>query len=421
MGTNAMRRSGALNFLSALGVKTPPGIATGKRTKEELAATAAADAAAKTTVLGRMGSMVTAIKGRSAQITKLVDSLPVPDSVKSFVHDPKSLLPKSARDMLDTAQSSFGQIGEPADLESAEPPKESVVLAATTGAGTPKSALKKGSRVTIAPTPTFSEDIVVDGGIQLTNTQARTPTQLRRPLRNTIMDDTYDVYDTDNLDNTYENTLIRDPAPTTSNFVRNPGSFGTPLVKPKIPTPTLPEGCKCEACLAAKAAHEPPPPSVSTADVMKQLEDLKKFMVEQMKPPAPVAPAPVPESIPVAPVPVPVSASEPAERLPKIVYPGNSWSHTPPTNQTQPLTNNSEITLPEVQVKEVPIVKAPELPVTETPVTEAQELTKVLETPVKETQEPPKVTLEVNAHELEEIRAILAERQKDCAVKSIKD
>jgi hypothetical protein len=464
MGTNAMRRSGALNFLGALGVKTPPGIATGKRTKEELAAAAAADAAAKTTVLGRMGTMVTAIKGRSAQITKLVDSLPVPDSVKSFVHDPKSLLPKSARDMLDTAQSSLGQIGEPADLESAEPPKESVVLAT-------KSALKKGSRVTIAPTPTFSEDIVVDGGIQLTNTQARTPTQLRRPLRNTIMDDTYDVYDTDNLDNTYENTLIRDPAPTTSNFVRNPGSLGTqggpfgpqggpfgtqgvlPLVKPKIPIPTLPEGCKCEACLAAKAAHEPPPPSVSTADVMKQLEDLKKFMVEQMKPPAPVAPAPVapapvapapvPEQILVAPVTVPVSASEPAERLPKIVYPGNSWSNTPATNQTQSLTSNPEITffkkeepLPEVQVTEVPVVKAPELPVTEvpvtetpvtevslteTPVTEAQELTKVLETPVTETQEPPKVTLEVNAHELEEIRAILAERQKDCAVKSIKD
>ena len=452
MGTNAMRRSGALNFLGALGVKTPPGIATGKRTKEELAAAAAADAAAKTTVLGRMGTMVTAIKGRSAQITKLVDSLPVPDSVKSFVHDPKSLLPKSARDMLDTAQSSLGQIGEPADLESAEPPKESVVLAATSGVGTPKSALKKGSRVTIAPTPTFSDDIVVDGGIQLTNTQARTPTQLRRPLRNTIMDDTYDVYDTDNLDNTYENTLIRDPAPTNSNFVRNPGSFGTqgvlPLVKPKIPTPTLPEGCKCEACLAAKAAHEPPPPSVSTADVMKQLEDLKKFMVEQMKPPAPVAPAPVPEQILVAPITVPVPASEPAERLPKIVYPGNSWSNTPATNQTQSLTSNPEITffkkeepLPEVQVTEAPVVKTPEVPVTETPVTEtpvtetpvtevpltetpvteAQEQTKALETHVTETQEPPKVTLEVNAHELEEIRAILAERQKDCAVKSIKD
>jgi hypothetical protein len=196
---------------------------------------------------------------------------------------------------------------------------------------------------------------------------------------------------------------------------------------------------------------------------MKQLEDLKKFMVEQMKPPAPVAPAPVapapvapapvPEQILVAPITVPVPASEPAERLPKIVYPGNSWSNTPATNQTQSLTSNPEITffkkeepLPEVQVTEVPVVKAPELPVTETPVTEtpvtetpvtelpvtevpvtetpvteAQELTKVLETPVTETQEPPKVTLEVNAHELEEIRAILAERQKDCEVKSIKD
>jgi len=399
MGTNAMRRSGALNFLSALGVKTPPGIATGKpRTKEELAAAAAADAAAKTTVLGRMGSMVTAIKGRSAQITKLVDSLPVPDSVKSFVHDPKSLLPKSARDILDTAQSSFGQIGESADLENAEPPKESVVLA-------PKSALKKGSRVTIAPTPTFSDDVVLDGGIQLTNRQPRTP------VRSTTTNNTYD----DVYDNNYENTLIREPAPTTSNFVRNTGSFGTPLVKPKIPIPTLPEGCKCEACLAAKAAHAPPPPPPpSTTDVMRQLEDLKKFMVEQMKPPAPATPAP--EQIPVASVTVPVSVSEPAERLPKIVYPGNDLSHTPPTNQTQSLT-------PEVKVTEVPVVKAPELPVTEPPVTETpvketQELPKVSETPVTETQEPPKVTLEVNAHELEEIRAILAERQKDYQVRS---
>ena len=142
-----------------------------------------------------------------------------------------------------------------------------------------------------------------------------------------------------------------------------------------------------------------------------------------MKPPAPVTPAPVtpaPEQISVAPVTVPVSASEPAERLPKIVYPGNDWSHTPPTNQTQPLTNNSEITLPEVQVKEVPIMKAPELPVTETPVTETP-VTETQEQPkatATEKQEPPKVTLEVNAHELEEIRAILAERQKDYQLSS---
>jgi len=379
MGTNAMRRSGALNFLGALGVKTPPGIATGRpRTKEELAA----DAAGKTSVLGRMGSMVTAIKGRSAQITKLVDSLPVPDSVKSFVHDPKSLLPKSAQDLLDTAQNSFGQTGEPADLENVEQPK------ATAVAQTPKSILKKDSRVTIAPTPTFSDDVVLDGSIQLTNTRASTQMQQRRPMRNTIMNDTYDVYDTDNLDNTYENTLIREPAHSSS-FVRNPGSFGpqggsfrtqggSTYIRPNIPTPTLPEGCKCEACLAAKAAHEPPPPSVSTADVMKQLEDLKKFMVEQMKPPAPVAPVapvapapPVPVT-PLVPIPVPVSESEPAARLPKIIY-----SETP-TNQTQYLIANPEITVKKVE-----------------PVTE------VTETPVTET------------HELEEIRALLAERQKD--------
>ena len=351
-----------------------------------------------------MGSMVTAIKGRSAQITKLVDSLPVPDSVKSFVHDPKSVLPKSARDLLDTAQSSLGQTGEPADLENADKPK------ATAVAQTPKSILKKESRVTIAPTPTFSDDVVVDGGIQLTNTRASTPTQLRRPVRNTIMDDTYDVYNTDNVDNAYENTLIHDPAQSSS-FVRNPGSLGTQggpfgpqggsfrtqggsfrsqggstYIRPNIPTPILPEGCKCEACLAAKAAHEPPPPSVSTADVMKQLEDLKKFMVEQMKPPAaaPVVPAPVAPTAPVVPVvppglitpleavPVPVSAYEPAARLPKIVY-----SETP-TNQTQYLTGNPEITITKVE----PVVEAPAATVAET-------------------------------HELDEIRALLAERQKD--------
>jgi hypothetical protein len=404
MGTNAMRRSGALNFLGALGVKTPPGIATGKRTKEELAAAAAADEAGKKTVLGRMGSIVTAIKGRSAQITKLVDSLPVPDSVKSFVHDPKSVLPKSARDMLDTAQSSFGQTGEPADLENAEQSKAQVAPQ------TPKSILKKDSRVTISPTPTFSDDIVLDGGIQLTNRQARTPTQQRTPVRNTIMNDTYDVYDTDNLDNTYENTLIREPNQSSS-FVRNPGSLGTQggstPIRPKIPTPTLPEGCKCEACLAAKAAHEPPPPSVSTADVMKQLEDLKKFMVEQMKPPTPAAPvaAAVPASpvtavaapviiTSVVPIPVPVSEFEPAARLPKIVY-----SETP-INQTQYLTGNPEITF----VKKVEtVVEA--LPVTVTEVVEAP-VAEVTETKVvEEIQEPPAT--------IEPIPTILAETQKD--------
>jgi len=442
MGTNAMRRSGALNFLGALGVKTPPGIATGKRTKEELAAAAAADAAAKTSVLGRMGTMVTAIKGQSAKITRLVDALPVPDSVKSFVHDPKSVLPKSARDLLDTAQNSFNQPGESADnadLENAEPPKESVILAATTGVSTPKSILKKESRVTIAPSPTFSDDVVLDGGIQLTNTRARTPTQLRTPVRNTT-NNTYDTHD--NLDNLDENVLIPDAATLSSNFVRNPGSLGTQagptIVKPKIPTPTLPEGCKCEACLAAKAAHAPPPPPPSTADVMKQLEDLKKFMVEQMKPQQPVT-VPVPEAAVVAapvpipvPVPVPVPASEPAERLPKIVYPGNGRSHTSPiTGKIEPVT---EAPVTEAPVTEAPVTEAPvtetvvtEAPVAEALVTEATE-TKVSETPITEatktrapiteTQDPPKATIEVNAHELEEIRALLAERQKDHQVRS---
>lgn len=375
LGTNAMRRSGALNFLGALGVKTPPGIATGRpRTKEELAA----DEAGKKSVLGRMGSMVTSIKARSAQITKLVDSLPVPDSVKSFVHDPKSALPKSARDLLDTAQSSFGQTGEPADLESAEQPKAPVV------AQTPKSILKKDSRVTIAPTPTFSDDVVMDGGIQLTNRQPRTQTQVRRPdYNNTTTDDTYD-----NIDNSNENVLIPDFA---SNFVRTQGRL--PIVKPTVPP--LPEGCKCEACLAAKAAHAPPPPSVSNADVMKQLEDLKKFMVEQMKPqplpPTPVAPAPV---VPVSPspVPVPVSASEPAERLPKIVYPENSRSHTSPITVKEPVTETTEV--------------------------KVAETTEVPKIPVTDTQEPPKATIEVNAHELEEIRALLAERQKDHQIRN---
>jgi hypothetical protein len=447
MGTNAMRRSGALNFLGALGVKTPPGIATGKRTKEELAAAAAADAAAKTSVLGRMGTMVTAIKGQSAKITRLVDALPVPDSVKSFVHDPKSVLPKSARDLLDTAQNSFNQPGESADnadLENAEPPKESVILAATTGVSTPKSILKKESRVTIAPSPTFSDDVVLDAGIQLTNTRAHTPTQLRTPVRNTT-NNTYD-----NLDNLDENVLIPDAATLSSNFVRNPGSLGTQasptIIKPKIPTPTLPEGCKCEACLAAKAAHAPPPPPPSTADVMKQLEDLKKFMVEQMKPQqpvtvpvpeaeaavvaAPVVAAPVPEAPVVAapvPIPVPVSASEPAERLPKIVYPGNGRSHTSPiTGKVEPVM---EAPVTEAPVTEAPVTEAPvtEAPVTEALVTEATE-TKVSETPITEatetrapiteTQDPPKATIEVNAHELEEIRALLAERQKYHQVRS---
>jgi hypothetical protein len=347
--------------------------------------------------------MITSIKGRSAQITKLVDSLPVPDSVKSFVHDPKSVLPKSAQDLLDTAQSTFGQTGETADLESAEQPKAS----AAAPIQTPKSILKKDSRVTIAPTPTFSDDGVIDGGIQLTNTRARTLTQQRRPVRNTTMDDTYDVYNTDNVDNAYENTLIHEPAQS-STFVRNPG--GSQPVRPKIPTPTLPEGCKCEACLAAKAAHAPPPPSVSTADVMKQLEDLKKFMVEQMKPqpqppalsPAPVAPSPVPEPVALAapvvttPVPVHVSASEPAERLPKIVYPENSRSHA------SPITVNTE-----------PVVETPAILVTEAPVVETKVAEKTEVKVAEETQEPPKATIEVNAHELEEIRALLAERQKD--------
>ena len=135
MGTNCMRRSGALNFLSAVGVKTPK--ATGPLTAEQKAA----DAAGKKTFLGRIGMMFTSLKGHRAKIVKFVDTMPVPDSVKSFVHDPKSALPKSTRDMLESAENAFEQLDEPADLERATAP----VL--------PVATKTIGTSVSKAPTP----------------------------------------------------------------------------------------------------------------------------------------------------------------------------------------------------------------------------------------------------------------------------
>ena len=421
MGTNCMRRSGALSFLGAVGIKTP-GNSIGSLTAEQKAA----DAAGKKSILGRMGTAFTSLKAHSTKIVQFVDAMPVPDAVKSFVHDPKSVLPKSARDMLETADNILDQANEQSDLESAKPQLKP--LATKTITTLPTSEMPKGTsiyrtastnesakrsvpsgqtsdmirpagfvsrvgtnntRVSVAPLPTLNDDVVmdtpwtdgprrdyqslseapiVDGEIQLR------PVASQRLVENEHSD-------------VQKNGWLPPILP------RLPSSPATAPAPAPASAPSIPEGCKCEACLAAKAAHAPPPPppSISSEDVMKQFDDLKKFMMEQMKPIVP-----------------PVVKSE---------QPALSVGNTEPVTEAK--------TEPVTEAKTEPEPKPEPEPKTE-PVKFVNQLdfAKMLESFQQVSPQslpkpnPSKALLEVNIEELAEIQAILAERQKEHSVRS---
>ena len=178
-GLSYLRRSGAMNAMAAAGIKPPPGIVDPNETEEQKKKRLAEEEAGKNTTLGKMGSMIGTVKTLTTKASALADKLPLPDSVKKAINDPTSLLPKSAKDMLETATGAAATLGFTAASQDADVMEK--------GAVTP--AITKKPTVSFSPvttTNTIAEDggielqdvqkentIVDDGGIQVTNIEAR--------------------------------------------------------------------------------------------------------------------------------------------------------------------------------------------------------------------------------------------------------
>ena len=107
MGTNALRRSGALNFLSAVGVKVPTN-ADGSVNTAEITKEVISEAQAKSPALAAVGSFFHSVKEQSIKLKNAVNSLPLPDSVKSIVNDPKKLLSQATQDKLNAMEAAVG-------------------------------------------------------------------------------------------------------------------------------------------------------------------------------------------------------------------------------------------------------------------------------------------------------------------------
>ena len=178
-GLSFLRRSGALNAMAAAGIKPPPGIIDPNETEEQKKKRLAEEEAGKNTTLGKMGSMIGTVKALTTKASALADKLPLPDSVKKAMNDPTSLLPKSAKDMLDTATGAAATLGFTAAAQDADVMEK--------GAATP--AVTKKPTVSFSPVTTLNtiveEDaaqvqdiqkgnaVVEDGGIQLQDIQKR--------------------------------------------------------------------------------------------------------------------------------------------------------------------------------------------------------------------------------------------------------
>jgi hypothetical protein len=168
-----------MNAMAAAGIKPPPGIVDPNETEEQKKKRLAEEEAGKNTTLGKMGSMIGTVKTLTTKASALADKLPLPDSVKKAINDPTSLLPKSAKDMLETATGAAATLGFTAASQDADVMEK--------GAVTP--AITKKPTVSFSPvttTNTIAEDggielqdvqkentIVDDGGIQVTNIEAR--------------------------------------------------------------------------------------------------------------------------------------------------------------------------------------------------------------------------------------------------------
>lgn len=400
-GLSFLRRSGAMNAMAAAGIKPPPGIVDPNETEEQKKKRLAEEEAGKNTTLGRMGSMIGTVKNLTTKASALADKLPLPDSVKKAMNDPTSLLPKSAKDMLDTATGAAATLGFTAASQDADVMEK--------GAATP--AITKKPTVSFSPVTTLntiveedgaqvqdiqkSNTVVEDGGIQLQDIQKR----------NTI-DDTAGI---DLAAAAAATAVATIAAVSVSNSSNNKQQHK----------------CMCADCITASATPDEtltpiePPLKALTSAPTPVTAPIENYHVAN-------APAPLPLVAPV-PVPVPVAAEPKALSLDdqKKMF-QDFMKQMMSSDAPAPVVAKKKEAVVEEEVEEEEEEQEEEIeeekPV-RTPTRAARGGARGrgaprggLQQQQKKQQQKEKAKIEVNAHELAEIKAMLAAKKKNFQV-----
>jgi hypothetical protein len=389
-GLSYLRRSGAMNALSAAGIKTPPGIVDPNETEEQKKKRLAEEEAGKNTTLGKMGSMIGTVKTLTTKASALADKLPLPDSVKKAINDPTSLLPKSAKDMLETATGAAATLGFSAATQDADVMEK--------GAATP--AVTKKPTVSFSPVTTLNT-IAEDGGIQLQDIQKS----------NTVVEDggiqLQDIQKRNTIDDTAGIDLARAVATIAAVSVSNSSNNKQQ------------HKCMCADCMTTSAT-----PDATLTPIEPPLKALNSA-------PTPVT-APIEKySVAPVPVPVPLAAAEPKA----LSLDDQKKMFQDFMKQMMSSDAPAPVPAPVVAKKKEAIVEE-EIEEEEEEEEEEIEEEKPVRTPTrsarggargrgaargglqqqKKQQQKEKAKIEVNAHELAEIKAMLAAKKKNFQV-----
>jgi hypothetical protein len=400
-----------MNAMAAAGIKPPPGIVDPNETEEQKKKRLAEEEAGKNTTLGRMGSMIGTVKTLTTKASALADKLPLPDSVKKAINDPTSMLPKSAKDMLDTATGAAATLGFTAASQDADVMEK--------GAVTP--AITKKPTVSFSPVTT-TNTIAEDGGIQLQDIQKD----------NTIVDD-----GGIQVTNIEARDTIPDEAGVVSAATAALATIAAvPLVVPLSVSNSSnnkqQHQCTCADCLSLSATTDAtltpiePPLKALTSAPTPVTAPIENYHVIHTHAPAP-APLPV-----VVPVPVPAPAPAEAKTLSvddqKKMF--QDFMKQMMSSDNNPVVAKKKDTIVEEtgleEEEEEEIEEEEEKPV-------RQQLTRTTrgsargvargaarglqqQQQQKKQQQKEKAKIEVNAHELAEIKAMLAAKKKNFQV-----
>jgi hypothetical protein len=397
-GLSYLRRSGAMNAMAAAGIKPPPGIVDPNETEEQKKKRLAEEEAGKNTTLGRMGSMIGTVKTLTTKASALADKLPLPDSVKKAINDPTSLLPKSAKDMLETATGAAATLGFTTTSSQDADVMEK-------GAATP--AITKKPTVSFSPVTTLNT-IVEEDGIQLQDLQKD----------NTVVDD-------GGIQVT--NIEARDTIPDEAGI----GLAATSAVATIAAIPLANSSnnkqqhqCTCADCLSLSATTDAtltpiePPLKALTSAPTPVTAPIENYHVVHTHAPLPV----------VAPVPVPAPAPVEAKTITlddqKKMFQDFMKQMMSSDAPAPVATKKNELVEEPVVEEEEEEIEEEEQPVRQ-PVTRvargsargvARGAARGLQQQQKKQQQKEKAKIEVNAHELAEIKAMLAAKKKNFQV-----
>jgi hypothetical protein len=351
--------------------------------------------------------MIGTVKTLTTKASALADKLPLPDSVKKAINDPTSLLPKSAKDMLDTATGAAATLGFTTTSSQDADVMEK-------GAVTP--AITKKPTVSFSPVTTLNtiveEDgiqlqdlqkdntVVDDGGIQVTNIEAR----------DTIPDEAGVGLAATAAAATAVATIAAVPLTNSSNNKQQ-------------------HQCTCADCLSVSATPDAtltpiePPLKALTSAPTPVTAPIENYHVVRDPAPLPLV-APVPVPVP-APAPAPVEAKTITLDDQKKMFQDFMKQMMSSDNNPVVAKKNELVEEPVVEEEEEEIEEEEEKPVrqplTRTTRGSARGVARgaargLQQQQQKKQQQKEKAKIEVNAHELAEIKAMLAAKKKNFQV-----